>query len=67
MKQFQNYIKEVVRELRKVTWPTYEELKGSTVVVIVFSLIAALYVLGVDLVLTLVLTDGLDTLMSALG
>lgn len=51
MKRFQNYIRDVIAELRKVTWPTREELKGSTITVIVFSIICTLYVFTVDLVL----------------
>jgi preprotein translocase subunit SecE len=48
MKRFQNYIKDVIAELRKVTWPTREELKGSTITVIIFSIISTVYVFGVD-------------------
>ena len=48
MKRFQNYIRDVVAELRKVTWPTREELKGSTITVIIFSIISTVYVFGVD-------------------
>lgn len=51
MRRFQNYIRDVVAELKKVTWPTREELKGSTITVIVFSIISALFVFGVDSVL----------------
>lgn len=49
MQRFQNYIKEVIQELRKVTWPTMEELKGSTTVVIVFAIIMALFIATVDI------------------
>ena len=48
MKRFQNYIKDVLTELKKVTWPSWDELKGATVAVIVFSMISSLYVFGVD-------------------
>jgi preprotein translocase subunit SecE len=51
MRRFQNYIRDVIAELKKVTWPTKDELKGSTATVIVFSIISALFVFGVDLVL----------------
>lgn len=60
MKQFQQYIKEVVEQLKKVTWPTWDELKGSTMVVVVFSVIMSLYVWGVDMVLTWALTWLMD-------
>lgn len=48
MRKFQQYIKEVIQELKKVTWPTWEELKGSTMVVIIFSLIMGSYIAGLD-------------------
>ena len=48
MKRFQNYIKDVIAELRKVTWPTRDELKGSTITVILFSIISTVFVFLVD-------------------
>jgi preprotein translocase subunit SecE len=48
MQRLQQYLKEVVQELKKVTWPTWEELKGSTMVVVFFSIIMGLYVAVVD-------------------
>lgn len=48
MKRFQNYIKDVIAELRKVTWPTREELKGSTITVIIFSALSTVFVFLVD-------------------
>jgi preprotein translocase subunit SecE len=51
MRRFQNYIRDVIAELKKVTWPTKDELKGSTITVIVFSVISSVFVFGVDLVL----------------
>ena len=51
MKRFQNYIRDVIAELRKVTWPTREELKGSTITVIIFSLMSTAFVFLVDFVL----------------
>ncbi len=51
MKRFQNYIRDVIAELRKVTWPTREELKGSTITVVIFSLVSTVFVFTVDSVL----------------
>jgi preprotein translocase subunit SecE len=51
MKKIQNYIRDVIAELKKVTWPTREELKGSTITVILFSIMASVYVFGVDFIL----------------
>ena len=48
MKRFQNYLKDVAVELKKVTWPSWEELKGATIAVIIFSLVASAYVALVD-------------------
>lgn len=48
MKKIQQYIKEVIQELKKVTWPSWEELKGSTIVVIFFSFVMGLYIAGLD-------------------
>ena len=43
-----NYVDETKIELRKCTWPTRAELKGSTVVVIVSTGIVAVFTVGVD-------------------
>jgi len=47
----QEYLKDVRAEFDKVTWPNWEELKGQTNVVLVVSLILAIFVFGVDLIL----------------
>jgi len=46
------FLKEVNAELHKVTWPTKDELIGSTIVVIVVSIIVAVFIGVVDRVLT---------------
>ena len=51
MRRLQNYMRDVILELRKVTWPTRDELKGATVTVIIFALISTLFVGSVDFVL----------------
>ena len=51
MRRLQNYIRDVILELRKVTWPTRDELKGATVTVIIFALISTVFVGTVDFVL----------------
>ena len=48
MRKIQQYVKESIQELKKVTWPTWEELKGSTLVVMLFSVIMGLYIAGLD-------------------
>ncbi len=49
MQKIQQYIKEVIQEMKKVTWPTLEELKGSTLVVMIFSVIMGIYIAAIDL------------------
>jgi preprotein translocase subunit SecE len=51
MRRLQNYIRDVILELRKVTWPTREELYGATVTVVIFSVICAAFVGIVDVAL----------------
>lgn len=48
MRKIKQYIKESIQELKQVTWPTWEELKGSTLVVMLFSVIMGLYIAGLD-------------------
>ena len=44
-----NYFTEAYTELvQKVSWPTWSELRGSAVVVLVASLIIALLIFGID-------------------
>lgn len=42
------FIREVRQEIGKVTWPTRKETMVSTIMVLVLSLIAALFFLAVD-------------------
>jgi preprotein translocase subunit SecE len=48
-----NYIQETREELRKCTWPTWDELKGSTVVVMISIMLLGVFTFGVDVVLAL--------------
>lgn len=43
------YLKDVRSEMMKVTWPTRSELTGATVIVIILSIIMALFVKVCDL------------------
>ncbi len=47
------YIQETKEELKKCTWPTWEELKGSTVVVMISVLMLGLFTVSVDFILAL--------------
>ena len=49
MKKIVNYVKECYAELtEKVTWPTWQELRSSVIVVSIASLIIALVVFLMD-------------------
>jgi preprotein translocase subunit SecE len=48
MEQVREYLKDVRGELTKVSWPTREELRDSTVVVIVTVLLVAAFIGLVD-------------------
>jgi len=52
MKALILYLNDVVAELKKVVWPTRDMLIASTMVVIVISLIFAFYIMGVDKILS---------------
>ena len=46
--QLTNYVQQTREELRKCTWPTWDELKGSTVVVSISIIILGGFVVLVD-------------------
>lgn len=48
--RFANYVQQTREELRKCTWPTWDELKGSTVVVAIAIALLGLFTVLVDLV-----------------
>ncbi len=52
MEKVLGYIRESRAELKKVTWPTKQQLWYSTIIVIVVSAIASAYLGLVDLILT---------------
>ena len=51
-----NFLNEVKLELSKVSWSTRQELIGSTLVVIVITVILAVFIGVVDLVLSKILS-----------
>jgi len=54
LEKVKKFLKEVNAELRKVTWPTKDELVGSTIVTIVVSLVVAIFIGIVDRILSLI-------------
>jgi preprotein translocase SecE subunit len=48
VRRLRRFLQEAVSELRKVTWPTFEQTRNLTVLVFVVSLAVGLYVLFWD-------------------
>jgi preprotein translocase subunit SecE len=48
------FVNDVVKEMKKVTWPTQAELKESTVVVIVVCLILAAFTYVIDMAVQII-------------
>jgi len=55
-KKIEKYLKETAAELRRMTWPTKDELIGSTIVTVVVSLIVAIFIGIVDWILVRAMT-----------
>ena len=53
---------EVVAEMRKVTWPDREQLKDTTIKIIIFVLFIGAVLGIVDVLLQLILVEGLPSL-----
>jgi preprotein translocase subunit SecE len=51
LRRAQEFVREVLAEFRKVTWPSRQELINSTVVVITVTVVVALFLGSVDIVL----------------
>lgn len=51
------FLRQVRDELQKVTWPTQQEVIRLTVVVILVSVIVGLFIGGLDLLFTKILTS----------
>ncbi|HEX3072905.1 MAG TPA: preprotein translocase subunit SecE [Ignavibacteriales bacterium] len=52
-----NFFNDVVKEMKKVTWPTQQELQESTVIVIVVCAILAIFTYAVDMGVTWVFQE----------
>ena len=50
-----NYVMETREELRKCTWPSVDELKGSTVVILVTIVLLGGFIVGVDFVISMLI------------
>ncbi len=49
------FFSDVSQEMSKVSWPTYDELKSSTIIVIVLSLLFVVFVFSSDWILASIL------------
>ncbi len=50
--KIKKFFEDVVFEMKKVSWPSTEELKGSTLVVLSLSFMLAAFLFVVDLILS---------------
>ena len=57
-----NFYQEVIAEMRKVTWPDREQLKDTTIKIIIFVLFIGAVLGIVDVLLQLILVEGLPSL-----
>lgn len=48
MQRLLQYFREVVQELKKVSWPTKEQTYNKTLLVVLVTVAAALYIGGLD-------------------
>ena len=60
IEKIKKFMSDVVVEMKKVSWPSMNELKGSTTVVIVTVIIVAIFIGIVDRILSL----GLEQVLS---
>ena len=56
MTRLLNFFNEVKFEMEKVSWPSWDELKSSTYIVLYLSLILIVFLFFVDLFLTRILS-----------
>jgi preprotein translocase subunit SecE len=55
VQKLKQYVKDTMAELRKMSWPSKDELIGSTVVTVVVSVIIAVFIGIVDRVLVILM------------
>ena len=70
IEQIRQFFREVKVEMKKVSWPSRDELSGSTSVVIFTVFIVSMYIFGVDLALRWIATQanhGLSAVFNLLG
>jgi preprotein translocase subunit SecE len=55
MNRLKNFFSDVSIEMKKVSWPKWDELKGSTWVVVSFSIIISAFLFFIDRILSTVM------------
>jgi len=53
--KIRKFLSEIAAEMKKVTWPTREELKESTKLVIIATIVVTLFVGMIDQILSLII------------
>jgi preprotein translocase subunit SecE len=61
LKELRTFFSEVRSELKKVTWPSWQEVQTTTVVVIATTFFFGFYLYGLDLLMTKLFTRVLGT------
>ncbi|MBH09250.1 MAG: preprotein translocase subunit SecE [Candidatus Marinimicrobia bacterium] len=56
IRKLQKFLMDVKFEMNKVSWPQWEELRGSTYVVLYLSLLLIVFLFFVDLILSKILS-----------
>jgi preprotein translocase subunit SecE len=55
MNKIQAYLEDVGKEMRKVSWPSQQELISNTVITLVATVIISLFIFGADRIISMVL------------
>ncbi|MEZ0323673.1 MAG: preprotein translocase subunit SecE [Hydrogenothermaceae bacterium] len=56
MVKYINFLKEVYEELKKVVWPSKELVRTATIAVVIFTLLIAVYLWGLDILFSKLIT-----------
>ncbi len=59
-----SFYQEVVTEMRKVTWPDREQLKDTTIKIIIFVLFIGALLAVIDILINLILVKGIPSLFT---
>ncbi len=55
MDKIKAYLEDVAKEMRKVSWPTQQELIANTAITLVATVIISLFIFGADRLISIVL------------